>query len=115
MQSSDETLVRMANDIAKFFRAQGEDRAVPGITDHLKKFWEPRMKRAIFAYVDHGGNGLDPLAAKAVASLKEIYAGSPLIATDAMAKPAAQKVAQVSQQPKAKASGKGKGGKVTPR
>jgi formate dehydrogenase subunit delta len=34
----------MANQIAAFFAAQGELRAVPGIADHLVKFWEPAMR-----------------------------------------------------------------------
>jgi formate dehydrogenase subunit delta len=69
MQKSD-TLVRMANQIAKFFAVQGEERAVAGIADHIKKFWEPRMKAAIFAHVDAGGAGLDPLALEALRTLQ---------------------------------------------
>jgi len=67
------TLVRMANQISKFFAVQGEERAVAGIADHIKKFWEPRMKQGIFAYIDAGGEGLEPLALKA---LKKLQAGS---------------------------------------
>ncbi|HEX5051341.1 MAG TPA: formate dehydrogenase subunit delta [Planctomycetota bacterium] len=48
-------LVRMANQIAAFFAAE-PDRAVAlqGIAGHLKKFWEPRMRREIFAVLDAG-------------------------------------------------------------
>lgn len=45
----------MANDIGKFFRSQGEERGVEGIADHIRKFWEPRMKKQIFAHLDEGG------------------------------------------------------------
>ena len=31
-------LVMMANQIAKFFAAQGDARAIPQITDHIQKF-----------------------------------------------------------------------------
>ena len=31
-----------------------------GIAEHLEKFWDPRMRKAICAYVDAGGAGLDP-------------------------------------------------------
>ena len=37
-------LVYMANQIGKFFVSQGDEQAVPGIADHLKKFWDPRMR-----------------------------------------------------------------------
>jgi formate dehydrogenase subunit delta len=69
MQPADK-LVMMANQIAKFFAPQGEDRAVAGIADHVKKFWEPRMKSAIFAYIESGGTGLDPLALEAIKNLQ---------------------------------------------
>ena len=64
-----EKLVMMANQIAKFFAAQGEARAVPQIADHIEKFWDPRMRREIVAHLAHGGAGLDPLAREALASI----------------------------------------------
>jgi len=42
---TDEKLVMMANQIAAFFAAQGEERAVPAIADHIRKFWDPEMRR----------------------------------------------------------------------
>jgi formate dehydrogenase subunit delta len=72
MHAPSNTLVRMANDIGKFFRAQGEERAVNGICDHLKKFWEPRMKAAIFKHIEAGGDGLDPTVVKALSKLREM-------------------------------------------
>lgn len=52
-------LVAMANQIGAFFAAE-PDRAVAleGIATHLKKFWEPRMRRAIYRALDAGGDGL---------------------------------------------------------
>ena len=73
MHSTSDTLVRMANQITHFFRAQGEERAVAGVADHLKKFWEPRMKQAIFEHLDHGGKGLEPVALKAVQELRKEF------------------------------------------
>lgn len=61
--------VLMANQIAKFFASQGDDKAVSGIADHIRKFWDPRMRAAIFAHVEKGGEGLDPLALRAVRKL----------------------------------------------
>jgi formate dehydrogenase subunit delta len=64
---SPETLVRMANQIATAFAPQGEGRAVPGIADHINKFWDPRMRAAMAARLAAGGAGLHPLALKALA------------------------------------------------
>jgi formate dehydrogenase subunit delta len=58
--SLDNKLVYMANQIGKFFASQGHDKAVPGTADHIKKFWDPRMRAAIFAHLKAGGAGLDP-------------------------------------------------------
>jgi len=68
MQS--DKLVMMANQIAAFFAAQGEERAVPQIADHISKFWDPRMRGEILAHVKQGGAGLAPLAKSALAHLK---------------------------------------------
>ncbi len=67
---SPDRLVHMANQIGTFFRSQGADKAVPGIADHIRKFWDPRMRAAIFRHLDAGGAGLDPHVAEAIASLK---------------------------------------------
>lgn len=69
--SSPDRLVYMANQIGTFFRSQGRVKAVPGIAEHIKKFWDPRMKRAIFAHLDAGGAGLEPDVREALTSLKQ--------------------------------------------
>jgi formate dehydrogenase subunit delta len=67
---SPDKLVYMANQIGKFFAAQGEEKAVPLIADHLVKFWDPRMRKAIVAHLDEkGGAGLDPAVRKAIGNL----------------------------------------------
>lgn len=65
-------LTYMANQIGKFFVTQGEDKAVAGISEHIRKFWDPRMRSAIFAHADAGGEGLDPLVMQAIERLKEL-------------------------------------------
>ncbi|MDB5424810.1 MAG: formate dehydrogenase delta subunit [Phenylobacterium sp.] len=62
-------LIYMANQIAKFFSAQPEDPAA-GTAAHLKSFWEPTMRSEIVAWRAAGGDGLDPIAADAVALLE---------------------------------------------
>ena len=64
--SNPDRLVTMANQIGQFFTTQPGDRAVADIADHLRKFWEPRMRAAIFAHLDAGGAGLDPPVRRAI-------------------------------------------------
>ncbi|MDF0516902.1 formate dehydrogenase subunit delta [Bradyrhizobium yuanmingense] len=68
---SPDRLIYMANQIGKFFASQGPDKAVPGIAEHIRKFWDPRMKRAIFAHIDGGGAGLEPNVREALTALKQ--------------------------------------------
>jgi formate dehydrogenase subunit delta len=63
-------LVYMANQIGKFFAHEPEAKAIASTADHLRKYWEPRMRKAIIAHLAAGGEGLDPLTRKAVATLE---------------------------------------------
>ncbi|MBK6420879.1 MAG: formate dehydrogenase subunit delta [Gemmatimonadetes bacterium] len=58
-----EHLIQMANQIAQYHEAFPEHaEAIEGIYTHLRRFWEPRMRTAIYAYLDqHHGEGLHPL------------------------------------------------------
>lgn len=61
-------LARMANQIGSYFAAEPE-RAVglEGVASHLRRFWDPRMRRALIAWVDGGGReGLVPLVLEAI-------------------------------------------------
>jgi formate dehydrogenase subunit delta len=69
-------LVYMANQIGKFFQYQKEDEVVLGIANHIRKFWDPRMRTAIFAYVDQGAEGLDPKVKEALLYLKTTICGT---------------------------------------
>jgi formate dehydrogenase subunit delta len=73
---SPDKLVYMANQIGKFFASQGTAAAVAGTAEHIKKFWDPRMRHAIFQHLDAGGQGLDPVARKAVEALRRLPVGS---------------------------------------
>jgi len=66
-----ERLIYMANQIGKFFKSQGHDKAVAGTAEHIKKFWDPRMLKTIFAHLDTGGAGLDPNVLEALTVLKQ--------------------------------------------
>lgn len=60
-------LNRMANQIAQAFAASGEDKAVAATADHIWKFWDPRMKAAIFG---DDLASLSPIAKAAIEQLK---------------------------------------------
>ena len=67
---SHEKLERMANQIASFYLTQPEAERVPAVAKHLKDFWEPRMKNELFAMIDAGAPGLEPLVIEAAARLR---------------------------------------------
>ena len=58
-------MVHMANQIALYFAAYPHQEAVAGVADHLKKFWEKRMRAQLHRYADGGGAGLHPLVIEA--------------------------------------------------
>ncbi len=62
-----ERLVEMANDIGHFFAAESDRAtAIAGIANHLQRFWDPRMGRAIVQHVQQGGAGLEDLVREAI-------------------------------------------------
>lgn len=70
---SEETLHRliyMANQIAVALRSQVADPAA-ATCDHLRHFWDPRMRARIIAHRQAGGEGLNEIATAAVAMLAE--------------------------------------------
>lgn len=69
-EKSADKLVYMANQIGKFFASQGESRAVVGTAEHIKKFWDPGMRQAIFQHLLEGGAGLDPAVRSAIEMLR---------------------------------------------
>jgi formate dehydrogenase subunit delta len=61
-----EHLVKMANDIGNFFRAEPvREDAVAGIANHIAKFWTKRMRSKLAAHLQNGEAGLDDLPREA--------------------------------------------------
>lgn len=59
MSDSLDNLVRMANRIGDFFRYQPDHAAgIEGITSHIEKFWEPRMRRQILDFLAASPEGV---------------------------------------------------------
>ena len=63
-----DSLIRMANQIGTFFEAMPDRaEALEGVAMHIKRFWEPRMRRALLAHVDEAGTGeLNGMVAEAI-------------------------------------------------
>lgn len=74
-----DNLVRMANRIGQFFEAMPHaQEAQQGIAQHLHKFWEPRMRKALLDHLDHhDGEGLRPAVKAAIQSHRDELAVSP--------------------------------------
>jgi len=56
-------LVKMANSIGDFFESEPDRaKAAKGVADHIRSFWDPRMRREIFTHIDQAsGEGLKDL------------------------------------------------------
>lgn len=69
--STTDQLVYMANQIARELGSQCPDRPVAATRDHIRQFWDPRMRQMIMAYLDRGGEHLSDTARSAVALLRD--------------------------------------------
>jgi formate dehydrogenase subunit delta len=59
-------LVKMANDIGNFFRAEPvREDAIVGITNHMDKYWTKRMRDKLSAHLKTGEDALDELPLEA--------------------------------------------------
>lgn len=60
-------LARMANEIADFFRAQGDaNMAIEGIASHMKNYWTRSMLAKLTAHVSEGAPELADLPREAL-------------------------------------------------
>ncbi|GGJ07024.1 formate dehydrogenase subunit delta [Streptomyces brasiliensis] len=62
---------RMANQIASNLRHQPADRAAETLAAHIRRFWDPRMRARLFALVDAGADGLDPVVVEGARLLRK--------------------------------------------
>ncbi|MGH8294277.1 MAG: formate dehydrogenase subunit delta [Steroidobacteraceae bacterium] len=64
-------LIKMANEISAYFASQPDaDQAATAVAGHLRRYWEPRMRRQIITYYEQRrGAGLSDLALRGVALL----------------------------------------------
>ena len=75
-----DNLVRMANDIGRFFRAQPKrEEAITGIANHIRNFWTLRMREKLMSRIQQGDvAGLDDLPREAMHLLAQRGASLPV-------------------------------------
>ncbi|MFN8651346.1 MAG: formate dehydrogenase subunit delta [Gemmatimonadales bacterium] len=62
-------LVEMANQIGQFHRSfPNHAEALKGTAMHIRRSWDPRMRRALLDHIAAGGAGLEPIVLEAVAA-----------------------------------------------
>lgn len=68
-----EYLVNMANDIGSFFASEKDQNvAAESICQHIRKFWDPRMRSRIIEYYhETGGKDLEGPVRAAIQRLAE--------------------------------------------
>jgi formate dehydrogenase subunit delta len=55
-----ERIVLMANQIGDFFSPYPPERRAEGIRNHLRTYWDPRMRQELLEHIAGGGAGLAP-------------------------------------------------------
>lgn len=62
------TLIKMANQIGSFFEPEvAIEVAADDTAGHIKRFWDPRMRKQLIGYIDeHGDTELLPVVATAL-------------------------------------------------
>jgi formate dehydrogenase subunit delta len=71
-----DNLIRMANQIGEFFESMPDrTQAMEDIATHIKRFWEPRMRRAILESIDQkNAHDLSEIVREAIASHRQLLA-----------------------------------------
>jgi len=76
--SGAEHLEQMANDIGHFFQGQaGREEAIVAISNHLRRYWTPKMRNKMIAFIRDGPTQLDDLPREAFGRLVECGQPSP--------------------------------------
>ena len=61
--------IKMINNIAAHFGYLRAEQAATAVADHIKRFWDPRMKQRLLLLVASDTTDLDPVAVTAAALL----------------------------------------------
>jgi formate dehydrogenase subunit delta len=64
-------LVTMVNEIAAFFAGEDPGKAPENVANHLRRYWDPRMRKQILQHTSAGGEGLSAIAKAGVSLISE--------------------------------------------
>lgn len=69
-------LIHMANQIGSFFEAMSDrPEALQSTVQHMRSYWEPRMRKALLAHVDtQGTEHFSPFVAEALSAHRAVLA-----------------------------------------
>jgi formate dehydrogenase subunit delta len=69
-------LIKMANQIGQFFESMpNREEAEKDIAGHLKRFWDPRMRRVIVASLDNeDAAAMSPIVREALSTHRQMLA-----------------------------------------
>ena len=72
---NNDNLIRMVNRIGAFFAARPDrEEAMRDLAQHVRRFWEPRMRKQLFAHIDeHGGEGISETVLTALAANRALF------------------------------------------
>jgi formate dehydrogenase subunit delta len=70
MSTHDAAEIRLINQVVIHFGYLPTERAATEVADHVRKFWDPRMKRRLFELVDSEASDFEPVALAAAALLR---------------------------------------------
>lgn len=62
-------LIRMATQMADFFRSQPDRPAAEAVADHINDFWSPRMRQDFVQHIQAGAEA-DPIVRDAATFVK---------------------------------------------
>ena len=67
-------LINMANQIGTFFESMPDrQQAVQDIANHIRRFWDPRMRRAILeSFEQHTAEGLSDIVREALTTHRQM-------------------------------------------
>jgi formate dehydrogenase subunit delta len=70
MSHNEATEIRLINKIVVHFAYLPTEEAVTEVANHVRRFWDPRMKRRLFELVDSETKDFEPVAVAAAALLR---------------------------------------------
>ena len=82
MSKTEETLIRMANQIAAYFKPYSHDQGVAEVQAHIKAYWTPKMRYEINERAARDPSGIEPLVLEAVKDFKRLAVGEPVPGTN---------------------------------